>query len=149
MKNLGHVSVALLRRPPRVGAEAGGFAVSWPGSAHPARNRPHSFRQNFLECNRIARFFQENIPRLALPKRNNACEACEQFETNTATLVAAPACDSSASRTYDSQRSGRIQFFSGSSLAKAAAVLSWKHTSPSIAHVAEPTPSAAGAWSNR
>ena len=38
MKNLGHVSVALLRRLPRKEQMPGSFAVSWPGSAHPARN---------------------------------------------------------------------------------------------------------------
>jgi hypothetical protein len=38
MKNLGHISVALLRRPPRKEQKSGGSAVSRPGSAHPARN---------------------------------------------------------------------------------------------------------------
>jgi hypothetical protein len=63
----------------------GGSAASWPGSAHPARNRPHSFRQNFLECNRLARFSLKQFHKVAFHEANNAFKP---FETIAAALLA-------------------------------------------------------------
>jgi hypothetical protein len=57
-------------------------------------------------------------------KVNYACEACEQFETNTTTLVAELAGDGPPSVRMIQSEPGGYSIFSGSSFTEEAAMLS-------------------------
>src|ERR1700722_15321235 len=84
--------------------------MSWPGSARPARKRPHSFRQNFLECNHLGQFSEDFFPELRVANEITSVNGLKQTKYP---LIARTTCEGSALNASDSRRTRRIHFFFG------------------------------------